>query len=254
MPTPLEFGVIVVAMEMTLSKELEAFRDEVCRFIQTHLPDDIKHRVQQENMDLPREHQARWHRILYDRGWSCPSWPKDYGGPGWSYKQQYIFERELALNDAPRPLQSGVTMLGPAIVEFGTAEQKQRFLPGILCGDEFWCQGYSEPNAGSDLASLKCRAERDGDAYVLNGTKMWTTDGHKSDLMFGLFRTDSSGKKQHGITFLLLDLSAPGVSMTPITTFDGGHEINQVFFDDVRVPVTNRLAKNTPAGTSPNTS
>lgn len=230
-------------MDMTISKELQAFREEVRRFIGEHLPADIRREVQQEKMDLPREYEARWHRILYERGWSCPSWPKEYGGTGWSYEQQYIFERELALNDAPRPLHFGTTMLGPAIIEFGTEEQKQRFLPGILSGDEFWCQGYSEPNAGSDLASLQCRAERDGAEYVINGTKIWTTDGHKADFMFGLFRTDSSGKKQHGITFLLLDLGSTGISMTPIVTFDGGREINQVFFDDVRVPVANRLGE-----------
>ena len=182
--------------------------------------------------------------MLYRKGgWSAPGWSREMGGPGWSYEQQYVFERELALNDAPRVPLFGAGMIGPAIIEFGTREMQDQFLPAILKGEILWCQGYSEPNSGSDLASLQTSAVRDGDHYVLNGTKMWTSDGHHADWMFGLFRTDSSGKKQHGITVLLVDMKMPGIELRPILTFDGGHETNQTFFDEVRVPVANRLGE-----------
>ena len=231
-------------MDLTFSDELEAFRQEVRDFIREKLPEDIKRQAQQEVMELSREDQTRWHKILLEHGgWCCPMWPKEYGGPGWSYEQQYIFERELALNSAPRLTIFTTNMIGPTIIEFGTEAQKKQFLPGMLTADVWWCQGYSEPNAGSDLASLQCRADRDGDEYVLNGTKIWTSAGHMADWMFGLFRTDSSGKKQLGITFLLVDLKSPGLSMTPIITLEGGHETNQTFFDDVRVPVANRIGE-----------
>ncbi|MFZ5790758.1 MAG: acyl-CoA dehydrogenase family protein [Pseudomonadota bacterium] len=224
--------------------DLEAFRDEVRDFIRTHLPDDIRRLVATELMELPREYQLRWQRILYERGgWGCPNWPKAHGGPGWSFEQQYIFEREAALADAPRVPSFGVSMLGPTLIEYGTPEQKARFLPPILKGEVLWCQGFSEPNAGSDLASLKTRAVREDDHYVIDGTKIWTTEANIADWMFGLFRTDSSGKKQQGITFLMLDMKTPGISIRPIRTFDGGHEVNQVFFDKVRVPVENRVGE-----------
>ncbi len=228
-------------MELKFSDDVEAFREEVRSFIRENLPDDIRRKVAEDTMDVSREDHQRWHKILADKGWACPAWPEEYGGTGWSDEQSYVFEREMALNDAPRPMVFGVDMLVPTIIEFGTEEQKERFLPPIAKGDILWCQGFSEPNAGSDLASLQCKAELDGDVYVVNGTKTWTTDGHNSDWMFGLFRTESSGKKQQGITMLLLDLSTPGITMTPLVTFDGTHEINQVFFDNVRVPADNRL-------------
>ena len=181
-------------------------------------------------------------RLLNEQGgWSCPGWPRSAGGPGWNHEQQYIFESELALNDAPRIHQAGAQLIGPALLEYGNADQRSRFCPGTLNGDILWCQGYSEPNAGSDLASLKCRAEREGDEYVINGTKIWTTDGHFADWMFGLFGTDSGGKKQHGITLLLLPMSSPGIEVRPLITFDDTHEVNQVFFTDVRVPVRDRV-------------
>jgi alkylation response protein AidB-like acyl-CoA dehydrogenase len=226
------------------SGDLQAFRQEVRRTIRAKLPEDIRRKVAREQMEIGRDEQLRWHRILYEcGGWSCPNWPKEHGGPGWSYDQQYIFERELALADAPRIMGFNVSMLGPTIMHFGTEEQKRRFLPPILKGEVFWCQGFSEPNAGSDLASLKCRADRDGAHYVINGTKFWTTEGHMADWMFGVFRTDSSGKKQHGITFLMFPMTTPGITVRPILTFDGTHEVNQVFFDDVRVPIADRLGE-----------
>ncbi|HEY1385493.1 MAG TPA: acyl-CoA dehydrogenase family protein [Dongiaceae bacterium] len=225
--------------------EVRAFRQEVRDFVGANLPDDIRRRVAQERMDLPRADQQRWHKILRAKGWACPGWPKAHGGPGFSDEQRYVFERELAFGDAPRPMIYGEGMLGPTVMAYGTEEQKRRILPGILEGDVFWCQGFSEPNAGSDLAALQCKAERprddQGDHYVLNGSKMWTSEGHIADWMFGLFRTDNSGRKQEGITFLVLDLKSPGVTVRPILLFEGTHEVNQVFFDNVRVPVENRL-------------
>ncbi|MCZ4282909.1 acyl-CoA dehydrogenase family protein [Kiloniella laminariae] len=230
-------------MDMKFSVEAEAFRAEVCDFINDNLPDDIRHKVAQEEMILPREMMVRWHKILGKKGWSCPSWPKDQGGAGWSDEQHYLFEREIALSDAPRPIPYGVVMLAPCLLEFGTQAQQEKFLPGILSGDELWCQGFSEPNAGSDLASLQCRAVAEGDSYIINGSKTWTSEAHIADGMFGLFRTDSSGRKQQGITFLMIDMKTPGISVTPLMTFEGTHEVNQVFFDNVRVPFANRIGE-----------
>lgn len=230
-------------MDLNFSPEIEAFRQEVRTFIRENLPADVKRMAEHEQHELEREDQMRWHRILHKKGWSVPSWPVEYGGPGWNHEQQYVFEQELAANGAPRLTPFGWDMLGPTIIEFGTKAQQERFLPGIISGEVWWCQGFSEPNAGSDLASLQCKAVRDGDHYVLNGQKTWTSTGHKADLMFGLFRTDSSGKRQHGITFLLLDMKSPGITLTPIITFDGGYEVNQTFFDDVRVPLENRIGE-----------
>ena len=230
-------------MDMTFSAETEAFRKEVRAFIRESLPQDIKDLVAAERMDLPREAQARWHKILHDAGYSCASWPKEYGGLGWNDEQHYVFEREIALADAPRPLIYGMHMLGPTILEFGSEEQKQRFLPGIVSGEVFWCQGFSEPNAGSDLASLQCKAERDGDHYIVNGSKIWTSEAHIADWIFGLYRSDSSGRKQQGITFLMMDLASEGITVQPLLTYEGTLEVNQVFFEDVRVPVENRLGE-----------
>ncbi len=231
-------------MNISWSHDIEAFRREVRGFIRTHLPDEIRCQVAEEQMDLSREDLIRWHKILNEQGgWGCPNWPVEHGGPGWNFEQQYVFERELALNDAPRLMIYGVGMLGPTLMEFGSDEQKRLFLPPILRGDVYWCQGFSEPNAGSDLAALKCRADRDGDDYVVNGSKIWTSDAHHADWIFGLYRTASDGKKQHGITFLLIDLDSPGITLRPLLTFEGTHEVNQVFFDDVRVPARQRLGE-----------
>jgi hypothetical protein len=230
-------------MDLSFSPAIESFREEVRRFLREELPDDIRAKVAEERMDLSKEDQRRWHKILYRRGWAAPGWPKEHGGCAFSDQQHYVFERELALAGAPRPLIYGIQMLGPCLIAFGTDAQKERFLPGILSGDVFWCQGFSEPNAGSDLASLRCRAERDGDEYVINGSKLWTSEAHIADFMFGLFRTDASGKKQQGITFLMLDMRSPGVAVHPLICYDGSHEVNQVFFEDVRVPIENRLGE-----------
>ncbi|MBT3557247.1 MAG: pimeloyl-CoA dehydrogenase large subunit [Rhodospirillales bacterium] len=228
-------------MNLQFDAEVESFRSEVRDFVRDNLPGDIRARVAAERMEMPRDAQQRWHKALHSKGWAVHEWPAAYGGQDWSDAKSYVFEREIALADAPRPMTFGVGMLGPTLIEFGTDDQKERFLPSIANGDHLWCQGFSEPNAGSDLASLQCKAVLDGDIYVINGSKTWTTDGHVSDWMFGLFRTDSSGKKQHGITVLLIPMDAPGVTMTPILTFEGTHEVNQVFFDNVRVPVIDRL-------------
>ena len=226
------------------SPELERFRAEVRHFVREELPEHLRTKSRTERFSLGSEDQKLFLRMLYDKGgWSCPGWPREWGGPGWSYPQQYVFERELSLSYAPRINQFGSCMLAPALMEFGTEQQKNRYLPQILKGETLWCQGYSEPSAGSDLASLKCRAERIGDEYVINGTKIWTSDAHFSDCLFGLFRTDSSGKKQFGITVLLLDLNTPGVEVHPIIKFDGQHELNQTFFTDVRVPIENRVGE-----------
>ena len=223
--------------------ELNAFREEVRSFIRENLPEDIRAKVADERMDLSKEDLMRWHKILAAKGWACPAWPKEHGGCGWSDEEAYIFEREIALADAPRHMFTGVGMLAPCVIEFGTQEQKDRFLPPIANGDVMWCQGFSEPNAGSDLAALQSKAVRDGDDYILNGSKIWTTDAHMSDWIFGLFRTDGSGKKQHGISFFLFDMNSPGVSVQPIVTYDGGHEVNQTFFEDVRVPANQLLGE-----------
>ena len=230
-------------MEIAYRPETEALREEIRTFCRDEVPDEFKRAVRHEG-EIEGEDSRRWLRMLYRKGgWSAPGWSTEMGGPGWTYEQQYVFDRELALNDAPRVPLFGAGMIGPAIIEFGTREMQEQFLPAILRGDILWCQGYSEPNSGSDLASLQTSAVRDGDHYVLNGTKMWTSDGHHADWMFGLFRTDSSGKKQHGITVLLVDMKTPGITLRPILTFDGGHETNQTFFDEVRVPVANRLGE-----------
>ena len=205
--------------------------------MEEEVPAELRRKTRQENGGLSAQEQKQYMRLLYEQGgWSVPSWPVELGGPGWSHEKQYVFERELALNDAPWVPLFGAAMLGPAIIEFGAEVQKAEFLPKILRGEIVWCQGYSEPNAGSDLASLQCRADRDGDEYVLNGSKIWTTEGHIADWMFGLFRTDNSGKKQYGITVLLLEMQTSGIEVEPIITFGGGREVNQTFFTDVRVP------------------
>lgn len=220
----------------------QAFRHRVKTFLAENLPAHIRDQVNQERMDLSKDDQRMWHRIVRAHGLACPAWQKEHGGGGLSDIELYILEREFALAGAPRPMIYGANMLGPALIAHGTAEQQRRFLPGILEGDTFWCQGFSEANAGSDLAGIKCSARLVGDEYIINGHKMWTSEGHIADWMFGIFRTDSSGRKQQGITFLLVDLKTSGIVVQPIQTFDGtGIEINQVFFDEVRVPASQRI-------------
>ncbi|MGE3968919.1 MAG: acyl-CoA dehydrogenase family protein [Dongiaceae bacterium] len=229
-------------MELLNTPELEAFRQEVRAFLAANLTDEIRRNVR-ENMYPDREMHSNWHALLLKKGWAAPGWPKKYGGCEWPLEKHYIFEREFALADAPRPIIFNFDMVGPMFIEFGTEEQRKRFLPRALTGEDRWCQGFSEPGAGSDLASLQCRAKREGDHYVLNGTKIWTSLGLECDMMFGLFRTDGSGKKQEGITVLVMSTTLPGFTRQPIRLIDGSVEVCQCFFDDVKVPVENLVGE-----------
>lgn len=227
-------------MDIDYSREELDFRDQVRAFLRTELPADIAAKVRLGKR-LGKEDHQRWQRILNGRGWYAANWPVEHGGTGWSLVQKHIFEEECAAYGAPRPISFGVNMVAPVIIEFGTPEQKARYLPRILDGRDWWCQGYSEPGAGSDLASLKTRAERDGDHYIVNGQKTWTTLGQHANMIFCLVRTDSEARQQQGISFLLIDMATPGIDVRPIVTLDGEHEVNEVFFDNVRVPVANRI-------------
>lgn len=230
-------------MDLALSPQDEAFRDEVRRFLDHNLTEDLRE-AGRKTAGVFAEFEAgqRWHKTLARRGWSAPSWPKEYGGTGWDATQRYIFARECTAADAPRVFAMGLRMVGPVIMKFGTPEQKAKYLPRIVAGDIVFCQGYSEPGSGSDLASLKTRAVIDGDDYIINGTKIWTTGAHVADHMFCLVRTAAEGKPQDGISFVLIDsMKTPGLSVKPIVTLAGDHEVNQVFFDNVRTPVANRI-------------
>jgi alkylation response protein AidB-like acyl-CoA dehydrogenase len=228
-------------MELNLSKEDAVFRDELRTFVAENYPTEM--RVPNPETDLTKEQSLLWHRILYKKGWIAPSWPKEYGGPGWTITQRYIFEQETSRAGTLPPLPFGITMVGPVIYTFGGDEQKKKFLPRILSGDDWWCQGYSEPGAGSDLASLRTKAVRDRDHYVVNGHKTWTTLAQHADWIFCLVRTDPQAKAQSGISFLLIDMKTPGVTVRPIITIDGSHEVNDVFLEDVRVPADNLIGE-----------
>ncbi len=231
-------------MHMNLSAEDLAFRDHVRTTLdETYTPELRAMNARQAGVFCEPELSRRWHRTLYDLGWVAPAWPKEYGGPGFTPTERYIVQSELALIGAPSISAMGVGLCGPMLMGHGTVEQKARFLPKILSGEHVWCQGYSEPGSGSDLASLQTRAVRDGDDYVINGTKIWTTHAHNADWMFMLVRTSTEGRQQAGITFLLLDMKTPGVSIRPIITIAGEHEVNQVFFDNVRTPVSLRVGE-----------
>ncbi len=231
-------------MNIAFSPEHQAFRDEVRRFLDEHLTEELRATQRAcPGIFLDYEHNIVWHRILHRQGWVAPAWPKQYGGTGWDLMRRYIWATESTLAGAPSLAPMGLGMCGPMLIGFGTPEQKARYLPRILSGDDYWCQGYSEPGSGSDLASLKLRADSDGADYVLNGTKIWTTHAHVANRMFCLVRTEAAGKPQAGITFLLLDMDTPGISVKPILFASGTHEVNQVFFDDVRVPKTNRVGE-----------
>ncbi len=225
-------------MDLNYSADELAFRDEVRDWLDASIPADLRDKVLNYR-ELTRDDLVHWHKILANKGWVAPSWPKEWGGTDWTPVQRYIFEEEYAYAGAPPIVPFGVTMCAPVLIQFGTEEQKRRFLPRIYHCDDFWCQGYSEPGSGSDLASLKTRAERRGDHYVINGQKIWTTLGHYADWIFCLVRTDSSSKKQEGISFLLVDMKTPGITVRPLILLDEGHEVNEVFFDDVKVPVEN---------------
>jgi alkylation response protein AidB-like acyl-CoA dehydrogenase len=217
-----------------------AFRDEVRRFIEAEYPQALRNQ-EVEPDELTKEDYLLWHRTLARKGWIAPAWPKEHGGTGWTALQRYIFGQELARYDTVPLLPFGINMVGPVIYTFGTPEQKQRFLPPTFSGDIWWCQGYSEPGAGSDLASLKTRAERNGDEYIVNGQKTWTTLAQHADWGFFLVRTNPAAKAQEGISFLLIDLRSPGVTVRPLITIDGTHEVNEIWLENVRVPVENRV-------------
>ena len=228
-------------MDLDYSPDELAFRDEVRAWLQSHLPRDLKDKVA-SYAHLSKEDLLRWHRILAQQGWVAPAWPKEWGGTGWSLVQRYIFEEELGYAGGPMLIPFGLSMCAPVLLRFGAEAQKQRFLPRIYQGEDFWCQGYSEPGSGSDLASLKTKAVRYGDHYVVNGQKIWTTLAHYADWIFCLVRTDPSAeRRQEGISFLLMDMKAPGITVRPLMLMDGAHEVNEVFFDEVKVPVENRV-------------
>jgi alkylation response protein AidB-like acyl-CoA dehydrogenase len=227
-------------MDLTYSPEERAFQQGVRAFLAENLPEDLSAKVA-ANRELAKGDMERWHAILNARGWLAGAWPKEYGGQDWGPVERHIFEEECCRANAPQIVPFGVSMLGPVLIAFGTEEQKAEYLPRILDGRDWWCQGYSEPGAGSDLANLKTRAERDGEHYVVNGQKTWTTLGQHANRIFCLVRTKFEGKPQEGISFLLVDLDTPGIEMRPIRLIEGGHEVNEVFFTDVRVPVANRV-------------
>ncbi|MFO0541410.1 MAG: acyl-CoA dehydrogenase family protein [Phenylobacterium sp.] len=229
-------------MHLDLSAEDLAFRDEVRTFLDANLTDELRRAGRRAtSVFMDKTYSLAWQKILHGRGWVAPAWPEPYGGPGWSEMQRYIFAAECARAGAPSLAPMGLKMVGPVIMGYGTEDQKAHYLPRILSGEDYWCQGYSEPGAGSDLAALQLRAEREGDSYVLNGTKIWTTHAHWANRMFCLVRTRTDGKAQAGITFVLLDMQTPGVTVRPIITLAGEHEVNQVYFDNVRVPVSGRV-------------
>ena len=229
-------------MHIELSRELQNFQQEVRAFLADAIPAEIRE-AGRLCTTIIAEHEATqaWHKIMYRQGWAAPNWPEEYGGPGWDVMRRYIFAQEYARAGAPRLPPQGLAMVAPALMGHGSDEQKAFYLPRILSGEDVWCQGYSEPGAGSDLASLQCRAVSDGDDYVINGSKIWTTSAHHADRMFCLVRTSTDGKPQAGITFLLLEMGIPGITVEPIHILGGDHEFNQVHFSDVRVPKSNRV-------------
>ncbi|KIU30509.1 pimeloyl-CoA dehydrogenase large subunit [Methylobacterium sp. PvP062] len=229
-------------MDLRFTQEEADFRQEVRTFFRTEIPAEIRRKIS-EGRSLAREDYVTSQRILNAKGWAVPHWPKEWGGQDWDPIRRYIFMEELMQAAVPLPLQFNCFMVGPVIAAFGNEEQKKRFLPRIANLDDWWCQGFSEPGAGSDLASLKTKAVRDGDHYIVDGQKTWTTLGQYADWIFCLVRTDPAAKKQAGISFLLIDMKTPGISVRPIITIDGRHEVNEVFFDSVRVPVENLVGE-----------
>ena len=229
-------------MDLAFTPEEQAFRSEIRSWVHAHLPADIAHKVHHA-LRLSRDDLQRWAKILGQKGWLGHAWPTEFGGPGWNAIQKHLFEEECALAGAPRVVPFGPVMVAPVIMAFGTPEQQQRFLPGIASGEVWWSQGYSEPGAGSDLASVQCKAVREGDHYVVNGQKTWTTLGQYGEWIFCLVRTSTTGKPQTGISFLLIDMASPGVSVRPIQLLDGEAEVNEVWFDNVRVPLNNLVGE-----------
>ena len=229
-------------MDLNFTPEEEAFRTEVQAFLKAKLPERIATKVK-AGQRLTKADQDEWHAILNERGWLANHWPQAYGGPGWGAVEKFIFDTECALAGGPRIVPFGVNMLGPVLIKFGNEAQKKYWLPRILSGEDWWCQGYSEPGAGSDLASVKTTAVRQGDHYIVNGQKTWTTQGQHANMIFCLVRTDREAKAQSGISFLLVDMNSPGVELRPIRTLDGDKEVNEVFFTDVKVPVENLVGE-----------
>jgi len=226
-------------MDLNYSADEIAFRDQVRGWLGENLPRELRDKVV-DYRELTKADLQRWHRILATKGWIAPAWPAEWGGTSWSVVQRYIFEEECGYAGAPPLIPFGLMMCAPVLFKFGTEAQKKRFLPRIHAGDDFWCQGYSEPGSGSDLASLRTTARRDGEHYVVSGQKTWTTLAHMADWIFCLVRSDGAAdKKQEGISFLLIDMKSPGITVRPLILMDGGHEVNEVFFDDVRVPAEN---------------
>ena len=229
-------------MDLSYTQEEEAFRDEVREFLATELPSRMSEKIKLGRR-LTKDDMIQWHDILNKRGWLATNWPEEWGGTGWSAVQKHIFDEECWAAGAPRTVPFGLNMLAPVLIKFGSEEQKRHYLPRILDGTDWWCQGYSEPGAGSDLASLKTKAERDGDHYIVNGQKTWTTLGHFANWIFCLVRTSTEGKPQEGISFLLIDMDTPGVEVRPIILLDNKHKMNEVFFDNVKVPVENLVGE-----------
>ncbi|MDQ2095852.1 acyl-CoA dehydrogenase family protein [Rhodalgimonas zhirmunskyi] len=229
-------------MDLNFTQEELAFRDEVRAWMAEALPKELATKVRNE-APLSKDDMLQWQLILNDKGWLTYTWPTEFGGTGWGPVKQFIFEEEMAYACAPRILPFGLRMLGPVLMKFGSKEQQDYYLPRMCDGTHWWCQGYSEPGAGSDLASLKTAAVREGDHYIVNGQKTWTTLGQHADMIFCLVRTSNEGKRQEGISFLLIDMKTPGIEVRPIQTIDGGHEVNEVWFTDVKVPVENLVGE-----------
>ena len=230
-------------MDIAFNAEELAFRDDVREFLAAKLPREIQERTRIAPSYVPSDYTKRWQNILYRQGWGAPNWPVELGGTGWNAMQKYIYDAEYQAADCPRQSPFGISMVGPVICAFGTDAQKEHHLGPIIRGEKQWCQGYSEPGSGSDLASLVTRAIPDGDDYVVNGSKIWTSHAHHADWIFCLVRTNTEVKKQEGISFLLMDMTTPGITVKPIISMDGHHYLNEVFFDDVHVPISNRIGE-----------
>jgi len=229
-------------MDVNFTREQEKFRLEVREFLTSAIPPKLADKIE-NNKPLLKEDMQNWHDILNKKGWLASSWPKEYNGTGWGVVEQFIFEDELAAANAPRTVPFGLRMLAPVLMKFGTKDQCNYWLPRILDGSDLWCQGYSEPGSGSDLASLKTSAVKCGDQYLVNGQKTWTTLAQHANMIFNLVRTSNEGKPQQGISFLMIDMNSPGIEVRPIKTIDGGHEVNEVWFSDVRVPAENLIGE-----------
>jgi alkylation response protein AidB-like acyl-CoA dehydrogenase len=236
-------------MRLAFNDEELAFQKEVRDWLAANMPPEVAEESRRSRTShVSKERLLQWQKKLASRGWLCPNWPKEYGGPGWNSTQKFIFEMEMARADSPYLSSFSIKMVAPVLMKYGSAVQKQRFLPKIAAAEELWCQGYSEPGSGSDLASLRTKAVREGDYYIVNGQKIWTTNAHYADWIFCLVRTSNEGKRQEGISFLLIDMKSPGIKIDPIYLVDGTrtpmrHEVNQVFFTDVKVPVENLVGE-----------